>query len=368
MTLTARPWLHQIRPYRPGRSAAEPDGAMASNESPLGLSPAVAPAIEAALRTAHRYPSPLAEPLRERLAKLHGIGRDQVLVGNGSDELIYLLSLAYLAGGGHAVCADPPYRIDEISAYAVNGRLTRIPLRDWAHDLEGMASVEADIAYVVNPHNPTGTTRSLSDIAEFVRRSPAALVVVDEAYIDFVADPGRQSAVALLSDPRVAVLRTFSKIHGLAGLRVGYLMADPAVIDTLCKIRAPFSVGSLAQAAALATIADTEHAARVRAHTLAGRERLTALLTRAGLECVPSEANFVLCRTATEGPRSEQALVEHLGRHGISVRPGTGLGLPGTVRVSVPTEAGLALLAGALATLAHEPPSATVPLALDPTP
>jgi histidinol-phosphate aminotransferase len=154
---------------------------MASNESALGASPAVVAAINNAARSVHRYPDPLAEELRKELAALHGVDVDQILVGNGSDELIYLLAWTYLAQGGRAVCADPAYRIDEISTMVVDAELVKVPLLDWAHDLEAMAQVDADIAYVVNPHNPTGTTRSMSDIKRFVVNSKARLVVVDEA-------------------------------------------------------------------------------------------------------------------------------------------------------------------------------------------
>lgn len=344
MTITARPWLDRIAPYLPGKHAASADGSMASNESPLGASPAVATAVANAVGQAHRYPNPLADELRAQLAALHDIDPDQILVGNGSDELIFLLALAYLANGGHAVCADPAYRIDEISTYAVNARLTKVPLRDWEHDLDAMAMVDADLAYVVNPHNPTGTVRSLSDIDRFVSQSPASLVVVDEAYIDFTDDPDTQTAIPLVGNGKVAVLRTFSKVYGLAGLRVGYLLAEREVVATLRKIRAPFSVGSLAQAGALAALADPGHKDVVRDHTRRLRVDVERLLANDGYVVIPSQANFVLVQAP-----DEQRLVELLLEHGVSVRPGTALGMPGTVRISVPSAGGLRLLEEALA-------------------
>lgn len=345
MNLTARPWLDRIEPYRPGRHAATSDGSMASNESPLGTSAQVLDAITAAARRAHRYPDPLADELRAELAQRHHVSPDQILVGNGSDELIFLLAWAYLAQNGHAVCADPAYRIDEISTYVVGARLTKVALRDWTHDLEAMATISADLAYVVNPHNPTGTARSYADVERFIESSPAGLVVVDEAYIDFVDDPDATSAVSLVDTGRVAVLRTFSKVHGLAGLRVGYLVADSSIIATLRKVRAPFSVSSLAQAGALAAARDREHWQRVRAYTRAGRDEVQRLFQIAGYAVVPSQANFVL----VEAPEEEQ-LVARLAGAGISVRPGSALGAPGTVRVSVPAQKGLQLLAHALTT------------------
>lgn len=343
MTIAERPWLNRLQPYQPGNRAPIADGSMASNESPLGASPDVAAAIRGALAQSHRYPDPLAQELRSELASLHHVAADQILIGNGSDELIFLLASAYLAQGGHAVCAAPPYQIDRISTYAVNARLTQVPLRDWTHDLETMAAVDADIAYVVNPHNPTGTVCTPAGIREFVARSPARLVVIDEAYIDFTDDPNAQTTIPLVAGGGVAVLRTFSKIHGLAGLRVGYLVAERDIIATLQKIRPPFSVSSVAQAAALAALRDPAHPLAVREHTLRIRAEMVDLLEQAGYPVVPSQANFLLVQTL-----AETEFVSAVLRHGISVRPGSSLGLPGTVRISVPTERGLELLRGAL--------------------
>ena len=343
MRLEPRPWLDLIAPYLPGKRAASSAGSLASNESPLGVSDAVLTAVAAAARCAHRYPDPLADELRTELATRHGVDPDQILVGNGSDELIFLLAWAFLAQNGHAVCANPAYRIDEISTYVVGARLTTVPLRNWRHDLAAMAAVDADITYVVNPHNPTGTVRSRTEIEAFVAHSRAGLVVVDEAYVDFADDPDALTALPLVATGRVAVLRTFSKIHGLAGLRIGYLVADPHVIATLRKIRAPFSVGALAQAAAVAALRDTEHAARVREHAIASRKAMTALFEEAGYRPIASQANFVLVQAP-----DEEALLTRLDACGVTVRPGRTLGIPGAVRVSVPSEAGLRLLERAL--------------------
>ncbi|WP_328334153.1 MULTISPECIES: histidinol-phosphate transaminase [unclassified Streptomyces] len=339
-----RPWLSRIQPYRPGTHAATEDGSMASNESPLGASPQVARAMADAVTRAHHYPDPLAAELREELAALHQVDPEQILIGNGSDELIFLLAWAYLAHGGHAVCADPAYRMDEISSQVVDARLTKVPLADWTHDLEAMARVEADIAYVVNPHNPTGTALSRADLERFVAASRARLVVVDEAYIDFSDDPTATTAIPLARRGEAVVLRTFSKIHGLAGLRVGYLVAGRDIVATLRKIRAPFSVSALAQAAAVAALRDPGHRNKVREHTLDKRTALTGILTGAGYDVVPSQANFVL----VQAPDEEQ-LVARLAAGGVSVRPGSTLGVPGSVRMSVPTAKGLALVAQALA-------------------
>lgn len=343
MTLRPRPWLDVLEPYRPGRHAPTAAGSMASNESPLGVNPAVVAAVSAAATHVHHYPDPLATELRHRLAEQHGVDPEQILVGNGSDELIYLLTWAYAAHGGRVVCADPPYRIDEISAVVAGAQVSKVPLRDWTHDLTAMAGVEAELAYVCNPHNPTGTVCPRADLERFVAESRAGLVVVDEAYVDFADDPDDLTAVAMAAAGRAAVVRTFSKIHGLAGMRVGYLVAARPVIETLRAIRAPFSVGALAQAAAVAALTAPDYRDRVRRHTLDYRGRLTRLFRAAGYEVVPSQANFVLVATP-----HEEALTAVLADGGVAVRPGSALGHPGSVRVSVPSREGFALLEAAL--------------------
>lgn len=339
MTIQARPWLDRIEPYRPGLHALTAVGSMASNESALGASEEVVAAIIAAATSIHHYPSPLADELREALASEHDVHPDQILVGNGSDELIFMLARAYAAQGGRVVCADPAYRVDEISAQVVDADVVKVPLVGHSHDLVAMAAVDADIAYVVNPHNPTGSVTATDRIERFVDSANARLVVVDEAYIDFVDDPATMSAMPLAREGRAAVLRTFSKVHGLAGARVGYLVASREIIATLRKVRAPFSVSTFAQAAALAAVRHPEHRTRVREHTLRVRGELVDLLTRAGYSVVPSQANFVLVETP-----DEQGFVAALAAEGVSVRPGSALGVPGTVRISVPTLDGLRLL------------------------
>lgn len=352
MTLRPRPWLDRIEPYTPGRQAPSGHGSMASNELAIGASPAVAGAVAEAARRIHRYPDPLAGELRTALAAHHDVHPDQILVGNGSDELIYLLALAFLAHGGVAVCASPSYRIDEISAYVVDATVIGVPLRGWAHDLRAMAAIEADVAYVVNPHNPTGTVCPRLEIEELARAGRAGLVVVDEAYIDFADAPEQLSVLPLAREGAAVVLRTFSKAHGLAGARVGYLVGSRDVVDTLRKIRPPFSVGALSQAAAIAALADRKRAALVRQETLRMRHQLVGIMEGAGYEVVPSQANFVLvCCTDEEG------LLELLGRHGISARPGRSLGVPGSVRITVPSDVGFEMLTAALRVPDDAPPA-----------
>ena len=343
MTIAPRPWVAALDPYMPGRPAASEDGSLASNESALGASPAVRAAILEASARVHRYPDPLADEVRAALASELGVGADNILVGNGSDELVYLLVIAFAAMGGRAICADPPYRIHDIVPRALGCQVTRVPLVKWTHDLEAMARVEAELAFICNPHNPSGTAVGRAEIAHFLAHSKTGLVVVDEAYIDFADDPQATTALGLIPLGNVIVMRTFSKLHGLAGLRIGYLVGPRDVVATLRKVRPPFSVNAIAQSAALAALADRDYRARVREETLAARDATVALFEDAGYQTVPSQANFILVRTPDAGQ-----LADALALRGVSVRPGRVLGVADAVRVSIPSRSGLALLKQAL--------------------
>lgn len=334
-----RPWLREIRPYAPGSQDAVDAGRLASNESPFEVAPAVTAAVTAAVRDLNRYPDPYAEELRSALAVRHDVAPEQVLVGNGSDELIYLLTWAFAAGGS-IVCADPAYQLDVLAAEVAGARVHQVPLVEWRHDLAGMAEVAAQLAYVVNPHNPTGTAHDLGAIRDFVDRSRADIVVVDEAYIDFASV---DSAVPLARDGEAMVLRTMSKYHGIAGARIGYLVGPAEVLDVLRAIRSPFSVGTLAQAAALAALSvpDTR---RGREVVVRNRGRTETLLRDHGLTAVPSQANFVFVPDVDEDLFAESARAV-----GVAIRPGSSVGAPGSVRITVPGDAGLPLLADAVA-------------------
>ncbi len=345
-----RPWLQEVAPYVPGERAPASAGSLASNEAPLAPPPSVARALARVAGEAHRYPDPLAGGLRRRLAARLAVSPDQILVGNGSDELIQLLVLAYAAWGGSVAVASPAYRMHELVATQLGAAVRAVPLAGWHHDLEAMAEVQADLAFVCNPHNPTGTAVGVDRVARFVERARAGLVVVDEAYVDFADRPEKVTSLPLAAAGRVVVLRTFSKVYGLAGLRIGYLVGPEPVVAELRGIRLPFSVNSAAQEAALSVLEDEGHREKVRCYTARARAQLRAAFREAGYASVPSEANFVLVMA----PR-EEALVEHLSSYGVSVRPGSSLGVPNTIRVSVPSPEGMDLVRRAVAEL--RPPS-----------
>jgi histidinol-phosphate aminotransferase len=343
MRAAPRSWVGNLAEYVPGRHVDRGPGNLASNEPPIYGWPSVSRAISDSLEEIHRYPDPLADRLRGAVAADLGLDPNQVLVGNGSDELIFLLCLAYAAGGGRVVVARPPYRIHALAPAMVGAELEEVPLRQWRHDLDAMADVEADLAFVCNPHNPTGSAVSRAALERFVERARAGLVVVDEAYVDFATDPAELSALPLAREGRCVVLRTMSKLYGIAGLRVGLLLGAEDVISVLRKARMPFSVGTLAQAGALAAWEDRSSAEAVRSYVIGAREELAGLLEEAGLGFLPSEANFVLAFSS-----DEDRLVEWLWERGISVRPGSQLGVPGSVRITVPSPEGMRLLRSAL--------------------
>jgi histidinol-phosphate aminotransferase len=327
-----RPWLVGLPRYRPGLPAPTESGRLASNEAAWPPPDAVVRAVAEAAAHANRYPDPMASGLRDALAKTLAVPAGHILLGNGSDELIGLLTQAYAAFGGTVVCADPPYGLHRLVPLGMGATVRTVPLHGWRHDLVAMAGLDADIVFVANPHNPTGTTVDPDALARFVRTARARLIVVDEAYMDFTDDPDGATLIAAAAESeRVVVLRTMSKAYGLAGFRIGYLVGPRPVLDVLESVRMPFSVNVAAQAAGRAALAEAGHMAAVRDQVRVARARLTEELSAAGLEPIASQANFVLAMT-----RDEPGLVRHLEERGIAVRPGSQLGVAGTIRITVP--------------------------------
>lgn len=333
-----------IDPYVPGAvpPAVERALKLASNENPFGPSPLAVEAARAVLDGVNRYPEAGAPTLRARLAAHHGVDPDQLLVGAGSDETLYLLANTYLEPGRHAVMAEPAYGIHRISARAAGATITGVPTIDGVHDLPAMAraaqsAAAPGILYVANPHNPTGTVVGAAALEALVDTVPADwLVVVDEAYFDFVAADAKHTAIDLLGrHPGLVATRTFSKAYGLAGMRVGYAVASPDVLEPVGRIRPPFNVSAPTLAAAAAALDDAAYLAATVRDTLASRSALCAGLDRLGLRHLPSQANFVLVEDRDGWPAA-------LAADAISVRPGANLGVPGWARISLPrpTEVG----------------------------
>ena len=329
-----------IDPYVPGAvpPAVERALKLASNENPFGPSPLAVEAARLALADVNRYPEAGAPTLRAKLAARHGVAPDQILVGAGSDETLYLLANTYLEPGRHAVMADPAYGIHRISARAAGATITQAPLRDGVHDLAAMADAARaawapGVLYVANPHNPTGTVVPAEALAALMDDVPPDwLVVVDEAYVDFMDASARCTALDLLGrHPGLVVTRTFSKAYGLAGMRVGYAVAAAEVLEPAGRIRPPFNVSTASLAAAAAARDDEVYLAQTVRDTLASRAALCAALDRLGLRHLPSQANFVLVEDRDGWPAA-------LAADAISVRPGANLGVPGWARISLPRQ------------------------------
>ncbi len=340
-------WIRTLTPYPPGKPIEELERELgirdsiklASNENPLGPSPRAVAAIAAVLADLHRYPDGSAFYLKRRLAERLGVSEAELIVGNGSNEIIELAVRTFLRPGDEAVMADQAFVVYRLVVQSAGGSSRMVPLRDFTHDLEAIAAAvtpRTRLVFLGNPNNPTGTIFRRAAWHAFLGRLPEHLLVVaDEAYAEYVEDPEYPDTIRERGD-RVPVLslRTFSKLYGLAGLRIGYGVAAAPVIDALDRIRQPFNVNALALAGARAALDDEEHVRRTLAANRAGMAFLVEAFRALGLAHVPSAANFVLVRVG-DGARVYEALL----RRGVIVRPMAVYGFPEHVRVTVGTEA-----------------------------
>jgi len=343
--------LDAIPRYEPGLTTAEVLARfgiasavkLASNESPFPPLPGVAEVVAAGTAGLNRYPDAPARGLRRALAERHGVGPDEVVVGNGSCELILLAGQALLDPGTTVIHATPSFSLYPHLAAAAGAEAVAVPLADdLGHDLGTMAALVDErtrLVIVCNPNNPTGVYRSADEIEAFLDLLPEDLaVIVDEAYFDFVdrPDAGRTMSMAR-ARPNLLVLRTFSKAHGLCGLRVGYGVGDASWIDAIDRVRQPFNSNALAQAAALESLRHAhELERRVRA-VMTERTRVHGELAAAGWDPVPSQANFLLVHPDVTPAAEGLGVHEQLLRLGVIVRDGDALGCPGRLRVSIGT-------------------------------
>lgn len=350
-----------IPPYPPGRPIAAVarefglDPAkivkLASNENALGMAPAAREILTALAEDPSRYPDSDGFDLRGELARQLKTTPDRILLGAGSSEPILLVARAFLEPGRVAVLSRYSFVSYEAAIRSVGATARIVDTKDWAQDLDGLlAAIDEDVRvlYVASPNNPTGTLIAPDDLSRFIAAVPPHVVVVlDEAYRDFVRPAQRPDTDRLLAiHPNLLVLRTFSKVYGLAGLRVGYALGAPELLDLLRRLQLPFSVSSIAQAAAIAALHDTDFVARSAADNERERERLSNRLARDGFEPVPSHGNFLLFRVG-DGPATFQSLL----RQGIIVRPVANYGLKEWLRVTVGLPAENDLFADALGRL-----------------
>lgn len=346
--LPFNPALARLPVYQPGRPIEEVarelkiDPAhiakLASNENPLGPSPKAVAALRQVADQVHWYPDGNAFHLKERLAARLGVKPSNLILGNGSNEIIEFVGHALVGPGAEVVISQYCFAIYPIVTLLFGGQPVVVPARDYGHDLAAMSAAvtpQTRVVFVANPNNPTGTLAERAALLQLIDRVPAeVLLVIDEAYIDYLADPVDLLPIIRSGErPNLVLLRTFSKIYGLAGLRLGYGIGHPAVIAAWERVRQPFNVNAAAQAAALAALGDDEHVERSRAVNRAGLIFWEGALRELGLEFVPSSANFVLVRVG-EGA----GVFGELQRRGIIVRPMAGYALPEWIRISVGTE------------------------------
>lgn len=344
---THRTTIQRIEPYIPGKPIEEVQREfgienpikLASNENPLGPSPRAVAALAAWADTAHRYPDGACRRLKAALADRHGVTPEHLVIGNGSDEVIKMISEAYLDPDDEVLFADPTF-----SEYAYAGRLMgaseiAVPLCEYRHDLPAMlqrVNPRTKIVFLCNPNNPTGTIVHRDEVVGFIQALPDdVLVVMDEAYADYVTDPDYPDSLEWIrAGLPVVMLRTFSKIYGLAGLRVGYGIATPEVAATIARVREPFNVNAAAQVAALAALQDGEYVQASKRLNEAGKAYLTEELSRLGCDVVPTQANFLFVNVHQDCRQVFQRLL----RQGVIVRTGDVFGCGTHIRITVGSE------------------------------
>jgi histidinol-phosphate aminotransferase len=329
MTLRYSPDILAVAPYVPGKPLEEVQRELgirdavklASNENPLGPSPKAMEALRHAIADVHRYPDGRGEALRIKLAERLKVTPAEVLLGNGSNEIIELLVRGFIVSGDEAVMADPTFSLYKLMVTVAHGTPVIVPLRDGRHDLDAMAAAvtpRTRLFFLCNPNNPTGTMVTEADLTRLLAALPDhVVVVIDEAYVEYVTDANfPKSAERRLSGPPVIVLRTFSKLHGLAGLRIGYGIARPELIAYLDRIHQPFNTSRLAQVAAAAALDDEAHLSASRRVNEEGKIFLGRLFKRLGWPVYPTQANFLYVETGRDG----RGLYEALLRDGVIVR------------------------------------------------
>lgn len=336
-------YIQGLPAYVPGRPVDEVEQELkihavklASNENPLGPSPKAMEAARRALGEANWYPDGGSKRLREVLAARNNVRFEEVFVGLGSSEIIDLASRVLLRPGLDGITSEGSFTLFAIAIRASGGNLIQTPMKNYTFDLEAIAAAvtpQTRIIYIANPNNPTGTAFGAAEFAAFLKKVPGdVLVVLDEAYREYAERSDLPNALALFREyNNILTLRTFSKVYGLAGLRIGYGIGHPTLVAEMNKLRTPFNVTSVGQAAALAALDDIDHVRRSVETNRAERRRLFFELTKLRLSPVPSETNFLFIPL---GPFAK-ALCDELLHEGVIVRPLGWMGFPEAIRISV---------------------------------
>ncbi len=347
MPLPLNPALQNLPVYQPGRPIEEVARELglvpstiiklASNENPLGPSPKALAAMQKVLTHLHLYPDGNAFYLKQKLAGKLGVEPANLILGNGSNEIIEFVGHALMAPGVDVVVSQYCFLVYPIVTHLFGANLVTVPARNYGHDLPAMLRAitpQTRALFVANPNNPTGTLAPREDVLPLIDAlPPEVLLVMDEAYLDFLDDP--VDLLPLIRSgrrPNLLLMRTFSKIFGLAGLRIGYGIGCPDLIAALEKVRQPFNINSIAQAGALAALDDREHLARTRANNAAGLQSLQDASRQLNLEYIPSSANFVLVRVG-----DGQRVCSEMQKLGVITRSMGGYQLPEWIRITVGT-------------------------------
>jgi histidinol-phosphate aminotransferase len=349
----AVPGIRALHPYQPGKPIEELERELgisgslklASNENPLGPSPRALAAMQERLDELHLYPDGSGFRLKDALSRKLDVPVSTLTLGNGSNDVLDLIARAYLGPGRNAVFSQYAFAVYPISTQAVGAeaRVATANPRDhvmpYGHDLNAIQAQindQTSVVFIANPNNPTGTWLNADELEAFVAAVPArVLIVIDEAYFEYVREPGYPDTLRWCDRyPNLIVTRTFSKIYGLAGLRVGYAASHPEVADALNRVRQPFNVNSLALLAAEASLDDAEHVARSVQMNLDGQAQLKAGLEKLGLTYIPTVGNFITVDLA----RPAAPVYEALLREGVIVRPIANYGLPEHLRITVARE------------------------------
>lgn len=337
--------IETLQPYEPGKPIKEVERELglkrviklASNENPLGPSRKALKAMRRALQEVHFYPESTCFYLKKRLAEEHGISENQIVVGNGSNEIIELLARGFLSEGDQAISSATSFLVYPLVTQSSGAEFIEVPMKDFRYDLKGILdriTEKTRLIFIANPNNPTGTYVNREEVEDFINKVPKEVIVCfDEAYVDFVEAKDFPYLLFHVKTqrPNLIVLRTFSKSFGLAGVRIGYGMGSPELVQYLHKIRQPFNVNSIAQAGALAALEDRFFLWRTKYLAARGRRYLYRRLRRMNVRYIPSQANFVLLDTGKDAHEVFQALL----REGVIIRSMKAYGLPTWIRVTV---------------------------------
>lgn len=346
-----KPWLADLHPYEPGRPIEEIQARfadrtvikLASNESPYGCSPTVSDAVRAQLPELHRYPDGGSHLLRKALGTFLGLAAENLIIGNGSNELIELLIQAYLGPGDTLYTSEATFAVYPLAAKARGARVVQFPLKDFRYDLEAFSDIPENggLICIADPNNPTGTTCDMDCLKDLFANRPDLLFLYDAAYEEYRDNSGSETWATWLKEfPNVLVARTFSKAYGLAGLRVGYGFASNEIVEALHRVRQPFNVNRLAQVAALAALQDQQHVRMVIERNARARQGIYQFCEQERLTYQRSETNFVLLSVPSlpgKGPLANR-WAEAMLSEGIIIRAMTGFGLPNHIRINTGTE------------------------------